>query len=222
MSSHSSLIMLLSKLASQSLRSLASAPEIEMYPCHRNLATVFAVWSRVTYAITCLMKWSLKTITFTMYGGLSSSIVISMLVKSTWSSSKGEVTRIACRGAFTQAPSYWIHLSQLLITFCICTAMPGHKNWSCNRDNIHHRPWCPVSLWQPLMAATLWAIGTTNCRTFSSSLAGVWQWQRAPWWSVNFFLSLLGWPCSLLMWCGLPGDVWDPVLYGRKSTPSQF
>ena len=30
------------------LRSLASAPKIKMYPCHRNLATVFAVWLGVT------------------------------------------------------------------------------------------------------------------------------------------------------------------------------
>ena len=153
MSSYSSLIMLLSTLAPQSLRSLASAPKIEMYPCHRNLSTVFAA----IYAITCLMKWSQKTKTFTIHGGSSSSIVVSMLVKSTWSSSKGEVSRIACRGAFTLVPPCWIPFSQLLIAFCICIAIPGHQNQSCNRDIICHRPWCPASLWHPFMAATLWA-----------------------------------------------------------------
>ena len=78
------------------------------------------------------MKWSQKTKTFTMCGGWSSSIIVSMPVKSIWSSSKEEVTRIACSGALAQAPSCWIHLSQPLIVFCICIAMPGHQNWSCN------------------------------------------------------------------------------------------
>ena len=102
----------------------------------------------------------------------SSSIVISMLVKSTWSSSKEEVTRIASRGAFAWAPSCWIHFSQLLIAFCICIAMPGHQNWSCNRDSVCHWPWCPASLWHPFTATTLWAMGTTNCMASSSSQAG--------------------------------------------------
>ena len=147
-----------------------------MYPCHRNLATVFAVWSGVTYAIMCLVKWSQKTKTFTMCSGWSSPNVISMPVKSTWSSFKGEVTRIACSRDLAQAPSCWIHLSQLLIAFCICIAMSGHQNWSCNRDSVCCWPWCPASLWHPFIATTLWAIGTTNCVASSSSLTGVLWW----------------------------------------------
>ena len=43
MSSHSSMMMFLSKLAPRTLRSLANALKIKMYPCHKYLATVFAV-----------------------------------------------------------------------------------------------------------------------------------------------------------------------------------
>ena len=69
-SSQSSLMMLLSKLAPWSLRSLVSALMIEIQPCHRNLETVFAVWLGVTYAITCFVKWSQKSKMFTTFGEL--------------------------------------------------------------------------------------------------------------------------------------------------------
>ena len=126
MTSHSLLMMLLSKLAPQSLRSLADALKIKMYPYHKNLATVFAVSSGVTYAITCLVKWSQKTKTFTMCGGWSTSIDASLLVKSTWRSSKGGAIRIVCSRALQWAPLWWIHLSQLLITslYPHCHARP--------------------------------------------------------------------------------------------------
>ena len=81
----------------------------------QKLSKSFAVWSGVTFAIVCLMKWSQKTKTFTMCGGWSSSIVVSMLVKSPWSSSKWEVTRIACSVALAWVSFCWIHLSWPLI-----------------------------------------------------------------------------------------------------------
>ena len=93
MSSHNTLMMLFSKLAPQSHKTLASALKIEMYPCHKNLARVFAVWSGVTYTTTCLVKWSQRTKAFTMCDGWSSSIIITILRKSTCSSPKGEVTK---------------------------------------------------------------------------------------------------------------------------------
>ena len=155
MSSHSSLMMLLSKLAPWSLRTLASAAKIKMYPCHRNLATVCAIWSGVTYVIMCLVKWWQKAKAFTTCGGWCNSIVASMQVKSTWSSSKREVTRIACIGALTQTPSCWIHLSQPLITFYIHITMPGQQNQSYNRGSICLWIWCPMSLWHPFMDTTL-------------------------------------------------------------------
>ena len=95
-----------------------------------------------------------KTKTFTTCSGWSSSIIIWMLVKSTWTNSKGEVTRIACRGALACAPLCWIYLSQLLMTFYIHIAMAGHENWSCNRDSVCCWPWCPFPYgthsWPPL------------------------------------------------------------------------
>ena len=44
---------------------------------------VLAFWSLVTKAMAYLMKWSVRTKTFLMLGGLLSSMVVSMLVKST-------------------------------------------------------------------------------------------------------------------------------------------
>ena len=96
MSSHNSLMMLLLKLAPQSLRSLATALKIEIYPCHRNLATVFAVWSGVTQAMTCFVKLSQKTKMLTTFGGWSNSIVISVLVKPMFSNSNGAVAMMCC------------------------------------------------------------------------------------------------------------------------------
>ena len=169
-------MMLLLKMAPLSVRSLASTPKIKTHPCHRNLATVFAVWSGVMNAITCFMKWLQKTQTFTMFGGWSNSIVVSMLLKSTWSSSREAVTKMVCSGPLAQAPLCWIHLLHLLIALRIHIAMPGHQNQSYSRDSVHCRPWCSTSLWHSFMATTQWAIGTMNCITSSSSLASVWWW----------------------------------------------
>ena len=142
-----------------------------------------------------------------------------MLVKSTWSNSKGEVTRISCSAALAQAPSCWIHLSQLLMALSICIVMPDHQNQSYNRDRFCCWPWCPVFLWHPFMVTTLWAVGTTNHIASSSSLAGVWWWIRAPSWSVNFILSSMAIPSSTMAWslkrCFRSCAWW-------KSTPSQL
>ena len=185
----SSLMMLLSKLAPHSLRSLASFPKIKIYPWYRNVAMVFAVWTGVMYAMTCLVKWSQKTKTFTMFGGWSNPIVVSILVKSTCSNSKGVVTMMGCTGALVQVPSCQTHCSQLLITFYICVAILGHQNWSCIKYRVHCWPWSPASQWHPFMAATQCVVGTMYHKTSSNSPLGVWQWQRAPWQSVRFFCS---------------------------------
>ena len=107
--SHSSWIMLLVKLVPLSLRSLAGAPKREIKPPYRNLAMVFAVWSGVTYASTYLVKWSWKTKTLATGGDLSSSMVVSILVKSTCKRSSGAVATIGHKGAFGVLPSYWRH-----------------------------------------------------------------------------------------------------------------
>ena len=146
-------LMFLSKLAPWSLRSLDGALEIEMYLCHRNLATVFSLrGGHICHDM--FPKVVTKDQKFSMFGGWSNSIVVSMLVKSTCSNSKGMVTMISHIGALVQLPSCWMQLSQLLIAFCICVAIPGHQNWSCGKHNIYCWHWCPASQWHPFMAAT--------------------------------------------------------------------
>ena len=73
---------------------------------YRNLATVLAVWLGVTYAITCFVKWSWNTRILTTLGSLFSSMVISMLVKSTCKRSNGVVATIRCRGTLDTSPSH--------------------------------------------------------------------------------------------------------------------
>ena len=65
-SSQSSLLIFLSKLAPQSLR----CPKDQDITFPQKLSNSFAVWLEVTYAIICFVKWSQKTKTFTMFGGL--------------------------------------------------------------------------------------------------------------------------------------------------------
>ena len=171
----SSLMMLLSKLAPQSLRSLANVLKIKIYPCHRNLATVFAVWLGVMYAITCFTKWSQKTKRFPMFRGWSNFITVSILVKSMGSNSKGAVAIMGCIGALAWVPSCWMHCLQLLIAFCICAAIPGYQNWSCSKYSICCWPRCPAFWWHPFKAATQCAMGTMNHITSSNLPLGMWQ-----------------------------------------------
>ena len=172
----SSLMMLFSKLAPQLLRSLAGAPKIEMYPCHWNLATAFAVWLGVTYAMMCFVKWLQKTKRLTTFGGWSNSVVVTMLVKSSCNNSKGVAKMISHIVAWVWLPTCWMHCLQLLTAFWIYMVMPGHQNQSCSKHIIHCWPWCPASWWHPFMADTWWAVGTTSCKTSSNSPLGVWWW----------------------------------------------
>ena len=86
---HISSITLLVNLAPLSLKSLAGAPKIEMYPPYKNLATVFTVWSGVMYANMCFMKWSWNTKMLASLGDWFGSNMVSMLVKSTCRISRG-------------------------------------------------------------------------------------------------------------------------------------
>ena len=86
----------------------------------------------------CFIKWLQKTKTahYVWWDGLT-LIVISMLVKSTCNNSKGAVAMMGCIGALAPVPSWWMHHSQLLITFCNCMAMQGHQNKSFSRYRMH-------------------------------------------------------------------------------------
>ena len=113
-------MMLLSQLAPQSPRILAGAPKIEIYPYHRNLATVFRVWLGVTYAMMCFIKWLQKTKIFTMFWDWSNSIVVSILIKSMCSNSKGAVTMMGCTGALIWVPSCRMHHLHHLPSASVC------------------------------------------------------------------------------------------------------
>ena len=99
---------------------------------------VFAVWSGVTYASTCLVKWSWKTKTLAIHCGLSNSIIVSILVKSTCRRSRGAVATMGHKGALGVLPSYWRQHLQPLITCLICLAIPGPQKHSCNRERYGH------------------------------------------------------------------------------------
>ena len=133
------------------------------------LATVFAVWSRVIYTITCLMKWSQKTKTFTTCGGWSSSIIVSMPVKSTWSSPKGEVTRIVCSGALAYLHaeytfhSYWSPSASALPCQATRTSLAVGTVFAVDPDVQHPygtRSWPPLcelwGLWTASLLPALW------------------------------------------------------------------
>ena len=79
--------------------------------------------------------------------------------KSMCTNSKGVVTMMGCIWALAWVPWCWMHHSQLLITFCICTAILGHQNWSWSKYRVWSWRWCPASQWHPFMAATQWALG---------------------------------------------------------------
>ena len=123
------------------------------------LSKGFAVWLGVMYAIMCFIKWLQKTKMFTLFGGWSTSIIVSILVKSMCSNSKGAVTMMGHIGALAWVPSCWMYCLQLLITFCIWESIPAHQNRSCSRYSVCSWPWCPASQWHPFMAATQWAVG---------------------------------------------------------------
>ena len=95
-------------------------------------------------------------------GDLSSSIVVSILVKSTCRRSRAVVATIGHKGALGVLPSYWRQCLQASITCLICLAIPGHQKCSCNRERAWSWPWCPASQWHPFRAAVQCALGTMN------------------------------------------------------------
>ena len=124
---------------------------------------VFAVWSGVTYANTCLVKWSWKTKTLATLGDWFSSNVVSILVKSTCRRSRGAVATIGHKGALGVPPSNWRQCLQALITCLICLAIPGHQKHSCNKDSVWSQPWCPTShdthsRWQSGASSAPWRV----------------------------------------------------------------
>ena len=160
---------------------------------------VFAVWSGVTYASTCLVKWSWKTKTLATQGDWSNSIVVSILVKSTCRRSRGAVATMGHKGVLGVPPSYWRQCLQALITCLICLTIPGHQKCSCSRERVWSWPWCPASQGHPFRAAVWCDLGTMNNNRSSFSPLG-WSASRGHLggkWSSGNSSTLSGPPCSL-------------------------
>ena len=118
------------KFAPWSLSSLAGAPNMEMNCLLRICTTVFAFWSLVTKAITYLVKWSVRTRMFLTLGSWFSSMVVSMLVKSTWTSSRGAYAWMGQNGAFTTTPSNILQCWHPLTNTQQSSSIFGHQKCS--------------------------------------------------------------------------------------------
>ena len=168
------------------------------------------------------VKWLQKTKMLTTFGGWSNSIVISMLVKSMCSNSKGMVAMMGCISILAaSAPSCWMHHSQLLIAFCICMAMLGHQNWSCSKYRVHCWPWCPASQWHPFIATTSMRCGVPQTAKFLSACTD-WCMAMLEGSLVECQLFLLSKDGHSLPQCShyLLKDALDPVLSDWKSPQS--
>ena len=141
--------MLLLKFAPRSLRSLAGAPKIEVYPDTKTWQLSFAVWSEVMYAITCFVKWVLEHQDICDLGCLFGSMVVSILVKSTCKRSIGAVDTIGCRGTIDNLPLCWKQCEQDFRDFCTQSGILSHQKHSHSKDRVQSSPWWPVSQWHP-------------------------------------------------------------------------
>ena len=129
---------------------------------------------------------------------------------------KEKVTRIVWSGALAWAPSWWIHLSQPLITLMhlhIAMSRPPELSLA-TRTVLYCWPWCPASLWHPFMATILWAVGTMNHTRFFQAL-----WPQC---STVVIEGTLGgawnFSCSLMMAIPSSVVVWSPKKCFRSCT----
>ena len=114
------------------------------------------------YTIMCFVKWSWNTRMLVTLDSWLSSVVISLLVKSTCRRSNGEVTTIGCKGTLGNLPSCCRQCTQFLMDFCIWLAIPGHQKCSLSSDKVWWWPWWLASLWHPFKVALQWSFGNTN------------------------------------------------------------
>ena len=147
--------------------------------------TILAVWSGVTCSIMCFVKWSWNTRTLATLGGLFSSMVVSMLVKSIYKRSIEPVATIRCRGVLGKWPSCYKQCLQDLIGCWIWLVLPGHQKHSHNKDKVQSCPWCPASAQHPFKVATQWGLGTMKSKVFSVSPLGIKHRYKAPWCTTN-------------------------------------
>ena len=133
----------------------------------------------------CFVKLSWNTRILVTLGILFSSMVISILVKSTCKRSSGAVATIGCRSALDRLPSCCKQWVQYLIDCCIWLDITGHQKCSLNKDKVQSCPWWPASRWHLFKAATWWALGTMKSRSLVLPL-GIECRYKAPWWIEKF------------------------------------
>ena len=146
-----------------------------------------------------------------------SSMVVSMLVKSTCKRSRGVVAMIGCRGALDKLPLCCKQCTQVLMDYCIWLVIPSHQKHSCNRDRVQSWPWYPISLWHPFRVVTQCTFGTTKSRRSSFSPLGIECRYRAFWWIMKFCqFHKISWPSSLEACC--PKSVFSSVFFGLPTS----
>ena len=150
---------------------------------------VLDVWLGITYTNTCFMKWSWNTKMLATLGDSFSSMVVSMLVKSTCKRSRGVVAMIRCRGALDKLLLCCKQHMQILMECCMWLAIPGHQKHSCNREQSMFMVLMScISMASIQGSATQCAFGTKKSRRSSFSPLGIEHRYRAFWWIVKFSL----------------------------------
>ena len=125
--------------------------------------------------------WNTRTLL--TLGGLFSSMVVSMLVKSMCKRSNEVMATIRCRGTLGKLPSCCKQCMQDLIDCCIWLVIPGHQKCSHSNDKVQLWPWWPASLWH---LATWWVLGTMNSSRSLVLALGIECRYKAPQWITKF------------------------------------
>ena len=119
-----------------------------------------------------------------LLGSLFSSMVISMLVKSTCKRSYGAVATIRCRDTLDMLSSCCQQCTQDLIDLHLIghawppEMLPQQRQGSHIPDD--------QSWWHPFKVVTQWALGTMKSRRSSVSPLGIEHRYKAPWWTMMF------------------------------------
>ena len=124
-----------------------------------------------------------------MLGGWLSSMVVSMLVKSTWTSSRCAYAWMGNSRAFTTAPSNILQHWHPLTNPQQSSSIFGHQKCSCASANVLCWPWCPASQCMPLRAAHWCAKGTTKANNPLVLPLGVMFTYSIPFFMVKLFLT---------------------------------
>ena len=85
----------------------------------------------------------------------------------------GSVQMMGSKPGFCSLTSNCMQRLQLHMLRTVSCTISGHQNHSLIKLRVRSRPWCPVYLWQPSMAAHLLWVGTTKAKTSSLLRLGI-------------------------------------------------